>query len=220
MNSKVNITRNNIPGQIAIVTGGNSGIGFEICRELCARGAFVVMACRDVDKGKAAIMKIKKNHRLAAIVVRKLDLASFRSVKDFAKTINDEFKNVDALINNAGVIFDSGGKTLDGFEPHFQVNYLSAIYLTELLRPVLQSKNGGSVVFTSAHAYASATVDPLNPLNVGPDAKELDVREVFAHSKALLVMWTHAMGKISVATKLHVFSYTPGYVRGTNHLNK
>lgn len=214
------ISINDIPDKVVIVTGGNGGIGFEICRELCGRKAMVIMGCRDLEKGDAAMFKIKKIYPWANIVVRELDLASFKSVEAFASAIKSQFNHIDALINNAGVIFHEPGQTVDGFEPHLQVNYLSAIYLTQLLQNVLESEAGGRVVFTSAQAYASATVEHMNPLNIGPSAKELHAREMFAHSKALLVMWTHAMAQIADASKLQVFAYTPGFVRGTNHLQK
>lgn len=220
MGGQVCLSSNDIPGKIVIVTGGNGGIGYEICRELCVRKAVVIMACRDLVKGRAAILKIKQICSWAKIEARELDMASFSSVKAFASNIRRDFVNVDALVNNAGVIFQSEQRTIDGFEPHLQVNYLSAILLTELLRNVLQSNDGGRVVFTSAQAYETATVDSANPLNVEPDAKQLHARELFAHSKALLVMWTHVMGKLTDNNKLQVLAYTPGFVRGTNHLKK
>lgn len=211
---------NDIPDKVVIVTGGNGGIGYEICRELCTRKAIVVMASRDVNKGKAAILKIKQNCPLAQIEVLQLDLASFGSVRTFASKVLEKYPIIHALVNNAGVFFHSAEPTVDGFEPHLQVNYLSAILLTELLRDSLQTGEPGRVVFTAAHAYVTATVDPLNPLNVGETAKVLHPRDWFALTKALLVMWTHLMGKVVNKSKMRVFAYSPGFVRETNHLKK
>lgn len=215
------MSNHRIPGRVVIVTGGSSGIGFAISRELAARGAIVIMACRNLNKGEAAKAKIRASDPAAKIQVRHLDLASFETVYLFAEMISNEYDKIDALVNNAGEIFHSPEKTVDGFEPHLQVNFLSSILLTDLLCKLLESEEGGRVVFTTSDSYAKAKVDKYNPLNLGSEANALRPQDAFALSKALLVMWTHFIGITKgPKCKMQVFAYSPGMVRDTKHMLK
>jgi NAD(P)-dependent dehydrogenase (short-subunit alcohol dehydrogenase family) len=114
-------------GRLAVVTGANTGIGFETARMLAARGAIVVLACRDLDKATDAVARIGA----AAHVVR-LDLASLASVREAAAELRDRFPRIDLLVNNAGVT-GLRGTTADGVEVQFGVNHLGHFALTGLL---------------------------------------------------------------------------------------
>ncbi len=138
---KINWQVTDIPGQAgrrAIVTGANSGIGYWTALELAKAGATVVMACRNQQKGEAAVARLKAQVPNAKAELRLLDLASLASVRAFAEEELQRGNGLDLLINNAGLI---GGpkrqETADGFELHFGTNVLGPFALTGLLLPAL-----------------------------------------------------------------------------------
>lgn len=149
-------TEESIPylgGKTAIVTGANSGLGFEISKVLAKHGAHVVMACRDPSKGDAAAKEIRRTHPAGEVEVRHLDLASLTSVSRFC---SDFLENEDALhilVNNAGLMAINENRTVDGFEMQFGVNYLGHFALTSALMPLLLAAPQSRVVSISSNAH-------------------------------------------------------------------
>ena len=131
----------------AIVTGANSGIGFETVRGLAGRGWRVVMACRDVEKGEAARARLE---RPDAAEVRPLDLADLKSVRAFAAGLGDG--PLDLLVANAGVMALPFGRTADGFERQLGTNHLGHFVLTGLLLPRLAAAPRSRVVVVASKA--------------------------------------------------------------------
>src|SRR5689334_3490355 len=112
-------TENDIPnqtGRVAIVTGANSGIGWDTTRALAQKGATVIMACRSIQKANEAADQIQKLHTVGKVVVMPLDLSDLDSVRTFVKAFRTQYNRLDLLINNAGVMFTPYGKTKQGFE--------------------------------------------------------------------------------------------------------
>jgi NADP-dependent 3-hydroxy acid dehydrogenase YdfG len=95
-------SRNRLDGKIAIVTGGNTGLGFETALELAKRGAQLIIACRDTIKAEKAANRIKNLTLNQKIIVKYLDLSDLDSVRYFSKTVQEEFEKIDILVNNAG----------------------------------------------------------------------------------------------------------------------
>jgi NAD(P)-dependent dehydrogenase (short-subunit alcohol dehydrogenase family) len=135
-------------GRIAIVTGANTGLGFETARVLAARGARVVIAVRDTAKGAAAVAKIPGD-----VTVQKLDLGSLASIREAAAQLRDEFDKIDLLINNAGVMYPPKQTTADGFELQFGTNHLGPFALTGLLLDRLLPVAGSRVVAVASIAH-------------------------------------------------------------------
>jgi NAD(P)-dependent dehydrogenase (short-subunit alcohol dehydrogenase family) len=151
-------------GRIAIVTGANSGLGYENSRALAASGAHVVMAARNVEKAEAARDQILTLTPDASIEVRQLDLADLESIASFAESIETDFDHIDILINNAGVMAVPEAKTADGFEMQFGTNHLGHYALTAHLLPLLVNTPGSRVVtVTSTARHFGRPVDPDNP---------------------------------------------------------
>jgi len=158
---------NNIPdqkGRIAIVTGSSSGIGFEAARALASKNATVIIAVRNMEKGKSAADKIRVLHKNADVHVMELDLANLESVRSFAKAFKDKFNKLDLLINNAGVMIPPYSKTKDGFELQFGTNHLGHFALTGLLIDLLKSTKDSRIVnvASTAHKYGNIDFNDLN----------------------------------------------------------
>src|SRR3989440_2259823 len=149
-------TSEDVPGQrgrLAVVTGANTGLGFETARVLAARGASVVLAVRDTDKGKRAAARIAGTAPGADVMVQPLDLASLESVRAAAGELRARHPRIDLLINNAGVMFPPKQATGDGFELQFGTNHLGPFALTGLLLEQMLPVPGSRVVTVSSLAH-------------------------------------------------------------------
>jgi len=153
-------------GRCFIVTGANTGIGFEVAKMLAARRARVLLACRDKDKAEAAKARIRQEYAYANVAFLPLDQADLQSVRHAAERVADE-PRIDVLVNNAGVMFPPLTRTRDGFELQFGVNHLGTFALTALLLPKLAQTPGSRVVVTSslAHQRGNLQWDDLNAEN-------------------------------------------------------
>lgn len=140
-------------GRVAIVTGGNSGIGFEAAAALAARGAHVLLACRDAAKAKEARDAIVARHAGANVEIRALDLASLASVRAFADGVRADHARIDLLLNNAGVMAIPRRNTLDGFEMQLGTNHLGHFALTALLLERVLAAPAARVVTVSSSAH-------------------------------------------------------------------
>jgi NAD(P)-dependent dehydrogenase (short-subunit alcohol dehydrogenase family) len=137
-------------GRVAIVTGANTGLGFETARILAAHRASVVLAVRDVEKGKRAAARIADTTPGADINIVELDLSSLESVRAAATELRADHPRIDLLINNAGVMYPPRQTTRDGFELQFGTNHLGHFALTGLLLDRLLSTAGSRVVTVSS----------------------------------------------------------------------
>lgn len=118
-------------GRVAVITGANSGIGFEAARALAEKGAHVVLACRSQERGGAALEQLKERVPDGSAELELLDLADLASIRDFAERLDHE--RIDLLVNNAGLMAIPHRTTKDGFEMQFGVNHLGHFALTGLL---------------------------------------------------------------------------------------
>jgi NAD(P)-dependent dehydrogenase (short-subunit alcohol dehydrogenase family) len=141
-------TERDIPdqkGRVAVVTGANTGLGFETARAMAEHGATVVLAVRDVEKGKQAAARMAGN-----VTVQELDLASLESIRAASADLHATHPRIDLLINNAGVMYPPKRTTRDGFELQFGTNHLGHFALTGLLLDLLLPVPGSRVVTVSS----------------------------------------------------------------------
>ena len=160
-----NWTTNAIPdlsGKVIIVTGANSGIGFESAKEFARNGAEVILACRNMDKAEAAVHDIKKEIPSAKAIIMQLDLASQKSVHQFASEFKANYDRLDVLLNNAGIMWVEYGVTEDGFERQFGTNHLGHFALTGLLLDVIMATPGARVVNVSSMGHNTGVIDRDN----------------------------------------------------------
>lgn len=140
-------------GRVAVVTGANTGLGLENARALAAKGATVVLAVRNLDKGKSAVAKIKSTVPRADVRVQPLDLASLTSVREAAEGLRDDYDSIDILINNAGLMYTPRSTTEDGFELQIGVNHLGHFALTGLLLDRLLAADSARIVSVASIAH-------------------------------------------------------------------
>src|ERR1044072_2443040 len=138
-------------GRVAIVTGANSGLGYDTAAALAAKGAHVVLAVRNLDKGQEAVDRIKATSPSADVTLQQLDLSSLDSVRTAAEELRAAHPRIDLLINNAGVMYvPTRETTKDGFEMQFGTNHLGHFALTGLLLDHLTSVDGSRGVTVSS----------------------------------------------------------------------
>lgn len=141
-------------GRVAVVTGANSGLGLVTARELAKAGAVVVLACRNMAKGEAAVGSIRAEAPGATLALERLDLASLDSVRGFAERLAAAHDGLDLLVNNAGVMACSPRQeTADGFEMQLGTNHLGHFALTALLLGALEGRDDARVVTVSSTAH-------------------------------------------------------------------
>jgi NAD(P)-dependent dehydrogenase (short-subunit alcohol dehydrogenase family) len=151
-------------GRTAIVTGANTGIGFETARMLAQKGAHVVLACRNLKKGEEAATRIKALQPKGTVTLEALDLSDLDSVDVFSKAFGTKHPRLDLLINNAGVMVPPFGQTKQGFELQIGTNHLGHFALTHKLLPLLMKQKGARVVVvaSSAQSFGRINFDDLN----------------------------------------------------------
>ena len=148
-----------LTGHTAVVTGANSGLGWQTALELARHGAIVTMACRDGEKGAEALGRLRAELPEADATVRILDLADLTSVRTFAEDLLGAQPELDVLVNNAGVMAVPYRETVDGFEAQFATNHLGHFALTGRLLPALLARPNSRVVTVSSTAAAFGRID-------------------------------------------------------------
>jgi NAD(P)-dependent dehydrogenase (short-subunit alcohol dehydrogenase family) len=169
-------------GKVALVTGGNRGLGYETVRQLAAKRAHVVLACRDTSKGEAARAQICRQTPDATIEVMQLDLASLASIRKFAEGFTLSHDQLHILINNAGIMATPRGTTADGFELQFGTNHLGHFALTGLLLDVLLETQNSRVVAVSSNA------EVLGRINFQDLMRERFYERWFAYAQSKLAI--------------------------------
>ena len=133
-------------GRVFLITGANSGLGYETSKFLLEKGATVIMCCRDLNKGEKAKQLLLELNLPGKIELNELDLSDFKQVKSSVKKKKNKFNSLDVLINNAGIMAPPKTFTKQGLEIQFGVNHLAHMFLTLELLPMLNEKNGSRVV--------------------------------------------------------------------------
>jgi NAD(P)-dependent dehydrogenase (short-subunit alcohol dehydrogenase family) len=178
-------------GRTAVVTGANTGIGFETARVLAGRGARVILACRDVGKAEAAVNRIAGLLPDADVHAVRLDLASLASVREAAAELSSGYLGIDMLINNGGVMEPPHERTVDGFELTFATNHLGHFALTGLLLDRLLERPGSRIVIVSSEGHARGVIafDDLQSENGYKPA------EAYYQSKLANLLFTYELDR-------------------------
>ena len=202
---------NALDGQVAVVTGGNSGIGKETAAELAGMGARVIIAARNATKAAAAMEEIKRRAPAATVEHLPLDLASFASVRAFADTFSSRFDHLDVLVNNAGASLAKRTVTEDGHETQFQVNHLSHYLLTRLLHDQLEAAPAARVINVSSTGHTFAR-DGLDFGDLEWERRKYRGFLVYCATKLANVLFTRELARRDEDTKLTANAVHPGWV--------
>jgi len=196
-----------LTGKVAVVTGSNTGIGKETVRGLAEKGAKVIMACRNLEKAESAADDIG----LPNIRVKKCDLASFASIREFCRQIVKEEKKIDILINNAGMFSTQYTLTEDGQESLFQVNHLGHFLLTNLLLDKLKASSGARIINVSSVGHWGVLKFPFDDPTFSK-SWFYNGMSVYCITKLANVLFTLELAERLKGSKIQVFSLHPGGV--------
>ena len=199
----MNWTLENMPdltGKVIVVTGGNSGLGYESVKAFAMKGADVIMASRSVEKAEEARTEILKDVPRAKIKVMQLDLGDLESVKNFASEFKKNHKTLDVLLNNAGIMMTPYFTTKDGFEGQLGTNHLGHFALTGLLLDVILDTAGSRIVNVSSSAHKSGKMDFSN-LQF-ENGKDYSPMKAYGRSKISNLLFTYELQrKLEAANK-------------------
>ncbi len=202
----------NVPemtGKQVLVTGANSGLGFELSKIFASKGAELTMACRNMTKCEEALREIKDIYPVSDVKTAALDLADLSSVQSFTDSFSKKYKSLDILCNNAGVMAIPEMRTKDGFEMQFGTNHLGHFALTLGLLPLLNAANSARIVNTSSMAARMGEIDFEN-LNA---EKKYDKWKAYGQSKLANLLFTfELLRKLQKSdSEITVYSSHPGY---------
>ncbi|MBX2999563.1 MAG: SDR family oxidoreductase [Caldilineaceae bacterium] len=149
----------NLSGRVVVITGANSGLGFECAKTLAAKGATVVMTARNLQKGEAARQGILQEQPSAALDLMALDVGDLSSIRAFAAAFKEKYDRLDILLNNAGVMAIPRQETPDGFEMQLGVNHLGHFALTGLLLDVITQTPNARIHNVSSSANYTGSIN-------------------------------------------------------------
>jgi len=194
--------------KIILITGANSGIGKSTATALSEMGAHVVMAVRDPEKGEIArqeIIRISKNNQ---VDVMECDLASLKSIRDFAEAFKARYTRLDVLVNNAGIFTEKRMETEDRFEYQIGVNHLGPFLLTQLLLGMLKESSPSRIIniASAAHFGGRINFDDLQ------QQRKYSGWKSYAQSKLANVLYTYELARRLSGTGITANCLHPGFV--------
>jgi len=188
-------TTENIPdlsGKVIIVTGGNSGLGYESVKAFAEKGAEVILTSRSPEKGENAKKEIGKSK--GKIVVMQLDLSDLNSIRKFSAEFHEKYKQLDVLLNNAGIMTTPYFLTKDGFEAQMGTNHLGHFALTGLLFDVIKKTPKSRIVNVSSSAHKQGKMDFNNLLF--ENGKDYSPIKAYGRSKLSNLLFTYELQRI------------------------
>jgi NAD(P)-dependent dehydrogenase (short-subunit alcohol dehydrogenase family) len=177
--------------KVILVTGGNSGLGYESVKAFAGKGAKVVLASRSLEKGEAARSQVLKSHPKGVVDILELDLMDLDSIRAFADQFRGTYDRLDVLVNNAGIMMTPYFKTKDGFEGQMGTNHLGHFALTGLLLDLIKSTPGARVVNVSSNGHRFGNMDFDNLLY--DNGKGYSPTKAYGRSKLSNLLFTYEL---------------------------
>ena len=195
-------------GQVCIVTGANSGIGYHTAKGLADMGATVVMVVRNMDKGKKALEEIKQTTGSSSVYLMHCDVSDMASVDRFTNAFKDRFMCLNVLINNAGAAFSKRQETEAGFEKTIATNYLGMFRLTHNLLPMLRDTAPSRVINISSGMHKTGKI---NFDDIMMEKSYASMKQ-YANSKLIVTTYTYALARRLSGTGVTANVVEPGFV--------
>jgi len=195
--------------KIILITGANRGIGRETARALAKKSAIIIMACRHLEEAESVGKMIQTESKNPNIQVMKLDLASLKSVRNFAQEFKARYQKLDVLINNAGVFSMQREETEEGFELTMGVNHLGHFLLTHELLPLLKKTPEARIINLSSNAHSSADLD-LDDLHF--KRRKYSGFKAYGSSRLATILFTQELAERLKEKNITVNSLHPGHV--------
>ncbi len=197
-----------LAGKTVLITGSNSGVGFKAAETMVYLGASVIMACRSAEKAERARENLLRDYPEADIRIMRLDLASLRSIEDFAEELSRKGTDIDVFVNNAGTFHHPGERTEEGFDLVMGTNYLGTYYLTEQVVPCLLSLPH-PVLLVNTVSIVIKTAREIDYTDFYCARRPGNLR-VYGRSKLCLARYTYALAKRLKDTNVRVQMSHPG----------
>lgn len=194
--------------KLCVITGANSGIGFETTKALAAKGAYIVMVCRNGDKAQTARKKIVEETSNPGIDIVLCDFAIQAEIRQAADEIKKNYAQIDALINNHGFIASHREETVDGLEETFAVNHLGYFLFTNLLLDDIKAAGNARIVNVASNAHRRGE---FNPKNLQLDSG-FSPMQAYANSKLYNIMFTKELAKRLAKTDVTANCLHPGVI--------
>ena len=208
-NGEVCYSKELLDGKTVIITGANTGLGKETAIDLAKRNAKVIIACRNVDRGKKAERDIRCLSKNKNVHFKFLDLASFASIRKFCSEVLAEEPRLDILVNNAGIMGCPYWKTEDGFEMQFGVNHLGHFLLTNLLLDRIKKAPAGRIVVVSSFGHRRVKEINFDDIN---STQSYEPLHAYGQSKLANNLFTIALHKRLAGTNVTVNCLHPGLI--------
>ncbi|XP_064386882.1 retinol dehydrogenase 11-like [Halichondria panicea] len=205
-----------LKGKTVLVTGANCGIGYETALELAKRQARVILACRNIENGEQAAVKIRQKSGNQDIIFLQLDLESMVSIRLFAEKILEFEPHIDVLLNNAGVMYPEYCATEDGFELHMGVNHLGHFLLTNLLLERLKESQPSRIVTVSSLLYKNCDQFDFDNMNSKSEARlstQPNRHVAYCQSKLANILFTRELARRLSGTRVTANVLSPGMVQ-------
>ncbi|XP_066923113.1 retinol dehydrogenase 11-like [Clytia hemisphaerica] len=196
--------------KVVLITGCNVGIGKVTALKFAQQGAKIIMGCRNMETGKQAQEEIKKQSENENVVLKKLDLGSLQSVREFSEEVLKEEEKIDLLINNAGIMGTKFGLTVDGYEQQFAVNHLGHFLLTNLLLELLKKAESARVIVL-ASTYGKLGLPNFDDVNY--EKTSYRPYKSYDRSKLANVLFANELARRLEGTNVTTYSVHPGVVK-------
>ncbi len=198
-------------GKVCLVTGANSGIGFETAKALAKMGAHVVMVCRNEAKARVALQAIQSDSGNPDVDVLIADLSSLDAIRELARVVTKNYQRLDVLINNAGVMLTKRQLSIDGYEMQYAVHHLGPFLLTHLLLDLMKASAPSRIVNVSSklHGMANIEFDNLQA------ERKFGLLKAYSMSKLAHLMFSYSLAERLKGSGVTVNALHPGVI-GSN----
>ena len=203
-------SKRRLDGKVVVITGANTGIGKECARELSRRGAKVIMLVRSLERGEVAAREIRGEG--GDIIVEKMDLSSFTSIRECASKLNVILDKINILLNNAGVMACPLTRTEDGLEMQIGTNHFGHFLLTNLLLPLLKKGGPGTRVVTVSSIGHTRGKIHWEDMNFDKNLVKYGRLQAYRQSKVANILFSNELARRVVDFGIHTYSLHPGAI--------